>query len=34
VVLGLLAAQRLARFKPGDPYWDNPPPVTDDPDRW
>jgi hypothetical protein len=34
VVLGIIAAQGLARFKPGDPFWDNPPPVTDDPDKW
>ena len=33
-VVGIVAAQRLARFKPSDPYWDNPPPVTDDPDKW
>jgi hypothetical protein len=33
-VLGIVAAQGLARFKPGDPFWDNPPPVTDDPDKW
>jgi hypothetical protein len=34
VVIGIVAAQRLARFKPGDPFWDSPPPVTDDPDKW
>jgi len=33
-VVGIVAAQRLARFKPGDPFWDNPPAVTDDPDKW
>ena len=33
-VVGIVAAQRLARFKPSDPFWDNPPPVTDDPDKW
>jgi hypothetical protein len=33
-VVGIVAAQRLARFKPSDPFWDNPPLVTDDPDKW
>jgi hypothetical protein len=33
-VVGIVAAQRLARFKPSDPFWDHPPPVTDDPDKW
>jgi hypothetical protein len=34
VVVGIVGAQGLARFKPGDPFWDDPPTATDDLDKW